>query len=69
MIVKIKYKNPDNLNEYIIEELDDELINVPTYCENLHKQKLCKDISCDWENCKIWIAINNNEFVLAGIYD
>ena len=68
MITKIKYKNPENLNEFIIEELDDEVINVPSYCETLHKTKLCKDTECDGENCKIWIEING-EFVLAGVFD
>lgn len=68
MIIKIKYKNPLNYDEYIIEEVDDSLINIPTYCENLHKEKLCKDISCNGENCKIWIGVGE-DFVLAGVYD
>jgi len=69
MIVKIKYQNPDNVSEYIIEELDDAQINVPEYCENLHKTKLCGGTNvCDGENCKIWIEVNG-EFVLAGVID
>lgn len=68
MIIQIKYKNPNNSEEFIIEEMDDTIINIPTYCENLHKEKLCKNIICDGENCKIWIGINNN-FVLAGVID
>jgi hypothetical protein len=68
MIIKIKYKNPDNLDEFIIEELDDSIINVPQYCENLHKEKLCGENECDGENCKIWMEFNG-EFILTGVYD
>lgn len=69
MIVKIKYQNPDNLSEFIVEELDDALINVPEYCNTLHKTKLCNDTEkCNGENCKIWIEANG-EFVLAGVED
>lgn len=68
MIIKIKYKNPSNLNEFIIEELDDSIINVPQYCENLHKQKLCDTNECNGQNCEIWIEING-EFILSGIND
>lgn len=69
MIVKIKYKNPENSNEYIIEELDDRLINIPNYCENLHKTKLCGDTNvCNGENCKIWFEVNGI-FIIAGVKD
>lgn len=69
MIIKIKYQDPNNLNEFIIEELDDNIINVPEYCGNLHKTKLCDDKEkCNGENCKIWIE-TNGEFILAGVQD
>jgi hypothetical protein len=69
MIIKIRYQNPQNLSEFIIEELDDSQINVVDYCINLHKTVLCSDSqSCDGENCKIWIELNG-EFILTGVID
>jgi len=69
MIVRIRYKNPQNLSEFVIEELDDTVINVPQYCTNLHKTVLCIDEeSCNGENCKIWVEMNGN-FVLAGVQE
>lgn len=68
MIVKIKYKNPDNLDEFIVEELNDEVVNIPNYCESLHKNKLCKDIECDGSNCIIWMEVNG-EFIISGVFD
>lgn len=68
MIIRIKYKNPNNLEEYIIESLDDSIVNVPKYCENLHSNVLCGNGHvCNGENCKIWIE-TKGEFVLAGVY-
>lgn len=66
MIVRIKYQNPQNLTEFIIEELDDAIINIPLYCTNLHKTVLCDTGSCNGENCKIWVEVNG-EFILAGV--
>lgn len=67
MIIRIRYQDPQNLGEFIIEELDDSVVNVPQYCTNLHKTVLCADEeSCNGENCKIWIEMNGN-FVLAGV--
>ena len=67
--MRIKYQNPQNLNDFIIEELDTEVVNIPQYCTNLHKIILCdNEESCNGENCKIWVEING-EFVLAGVED
>ena len=33
MITRIKYENPSQHGEYIIEELEDTQVNVPEYCE------------------------------------
>lgn len=61
--------NPQDTNDFIIEEMDDDEINVVEYCINLHKTVLCNDSeSCNGENCKIWIEVNG-EFVLAGVID
>jgi hypothetical protein len=69
MIVRIRYKNPQNLGEFVIEELNDSVVNVPQYCTNLHKTVLCIDEeSCNGENCKIWVEMNGN-FVLAGVQE
>ena len=69
MIVKIRYKNPQNLSEFVIEELDDSVINVPQYCTNLYKTVLCRDEeSCNEENCKIWVEVNG-DFVLSGVHE
>ena len=66
--IRIKYKDPNDSSNYIIEELDDALVYLPNYTANLHKTKLCNTSDCDGHNCKIWIE-QNGEFVLAGIED
>ena len=68
MIVRIKYENPSQHGEYIIEELDDAQVNVPEYCSNLHKSHLCNPTECDGEHCKIWVEVDG-EFFLAGVED
>jgi hypothetical protein len=68
MIVRIKYENPSQHGEYVIEELDDTIVNVPEYCTNLHKNHLCIPNQCDGVHCKIWVEING-VFMLAGIMD
>lgn len=68
MITRIKYENPNQHGEYIIEDLDDTQINVPEYCSNLHKNHLCDTNDCNGEHCKIWVELDG-EFVLAGIDD
>ena len=68
MITRIKYENPNQHGEYIIEDLDDTQINVPEYCSNLHKNYLCDTNDCNGEHCKIWVELDG-EFVLAGIND
>lgn len=68
MMVKIKYENPNQHGEYIIEELDESKVNIPDYCSNLHKQHLCNTSDCDGEHCKIWIE-QDGEFILAGVMD
>lgn len=66
-MIRIKYKNPENINTYITETIDEEQVNLAEHCEHVHKNLLCKDI-CTGENCKIWIEIND-EFILAGVTD
>ena len=66
MIVRIKYENPNQHGEYIIEELDDTLVNVPQYCINLHKTHLCEEGECTGLHCKIWMEMNG-EFILTGV--
>lgn len=69
MIVKIKYQDPQNLQNFIVVEVDDEQVNIPQYCENLHKTVLCNNsANCNGENCKIWIE-SHGQFVLAGVPD
>ncbi len=68
MIIRIKYENPQNLGEFIIESLDSSQVSVPQYCESLHKTKLCTGSSCTGEHCKIWVEIDD-EFILAGVID
>jgi hypothetical protein len=68
MIIKIKYEDPNQHGEFLIEEIDDTLTNVPEYCINLHKTKLCNTRECDGEHCKIWMEING-EFMLIGVMD
>lgn len=66
-MIKIKYQDPKNLEQFIVEELD-ENIEIDKYCENLHKEKLCNTADCNGENCKIWMEVNG-EFVLIGVFD
>jgi hypothetical protein len=68
MIIKIKYEDPNQHGKFLIEEIDDILINVPEYCMNLHKTKLCNISECTGEHCKIWIEIGG-EFILSGVMD
>ena len=68
MIIRIKYKNPDNLSEDIIESINTTTVNFPKYCEDLHSNILCGNgRACNGENCKIWIEVDE-KFVLAGVY-
>lgn len=68
MIIRIKYKNPDNLSEDIIESINTTTVNFSKYCEDLHSNILCGNGQvCNGENCKIWIEVDG-KFVLAGIY-
>ena len=68
MLVRIKYQDPNNLEEFIIKSLDSSEVNIPEYCINLHKTALCNTSECDGENCKSWVEVNG-EFVLAGVQD
>ena len=68
MIVKIKYEDPNQEGEYIIEELEDTQINIPEYCANLHKNHLCNTSDCNGEHCKIWME-QDGEFILTGVED
>jgi hypothetical protein len=62
--MKIKYKNPDNLDEFIVEDVDISDINLQEYCIDLQKSIELKNKNYD--DTKIWIEVNE-EFVLAGI--
>jgi len=66
MNIRIKYENPKQHGEFIIEELDDSVVNVPQYCIDLHKTQLCEDGECTGMHCKIWVEING-EFLLSGV--
>jgi hypothetical protein len=68
MITRIKYEDPANHGSYIIEELDDSVVDVPEYCSNLHRNHLCNTTECDGEHCKIWVEVDG-EFFLAGVAD
>jgi hypothetical protein len=44
-------------------------MDLATYCEDLHKNKLCNDkIFCDGKDCEIHIDYGDG-FILAGIQD
>ncbi len=61
--MKIKYKNPDNLGEFIIEDLDVSNIDLLNYCQELKKTLELKNTK---ENTEIWIELNS-EFILIGV--
>lgn len=59
MTRKVRYYNQSPL--YLVEEeFDDEVTDAKTYCDNIHLTKLCGDINCKHENCKIWIQHNGD---------
>jgi len=65
-MIKIKYIHPTTKLE-IFEDLDPNILNIPNYIENLHKNFLCKDI-CTGENCKVWMY-RNDDWTLLGVPD
>jgi hypothetical protein len=61
--MKIKYKNTENLNEFIIEDIGDENPDKLIYCKNL--KELLETKTTNIENSKIWVEIEN-DFILSG---
>lgn len=61
--MKIKYINIETLEE-VIEILNEDTVDVKTYCKQLHENQLSK--TADPDLLKIWIEIND-VFILAGI--
>lgn len=70
MIVRIKYKDLANPGNYIIEELDDQVVNIPEYTRNVHINKLCggDKSSCVEEDCIIWLE-QDGFFMVVGVED
>lgn len=66
-MIRIKYQNPENTNKFVTQTLDDTVLDIAAYCENIHKNLLCKDV-CTGDNCRIWIEVNG-EFILVGVSD
>lgn len=66
-MITVRYLDP-KLQELIEVDIDDTSINVPEYLNNLHKNYLCKDF-CNGENCKIWLKISEDNYILMGIAD
>jgi hypothetical protein len=61
--MKIQYKNPDNLDEFIIEELDTSNLDLLNYCKELKK---ALELQTDEANTEIWLELNG-EFILIGV--
>jgi hypothetical protein len=68
MIRKVRYYNGSPLN-LIEEEFDDEIIDAKTYCDNIHLTKLCSDINCNHENCKIWVKHNGDMHYVRNVFN
>jgi hypothetical protein len=62
--MKIKYKNTENVNEFIIEDIGEENPDTLIYCKNL--KELLETKTANVEDSKIWIEIEN-DFILSGI--
>jgi len=67
MIRKVRYYNSNPL-QHVEEQFDDEMVDAKTYCENIHLTKLCGDINCSHENCKIWIEHNGDMCYVRNVF-
>lgn len=69
MNIKVRYYNFQNQTEMIEETFDNEVIDAKTYCENIHTTKLCGDLNCSHESCKIWVEHNGDFTYVRQVFN